>query len=103
MESDNQVPEQQIPQQPITQPSKSKNKKIAGITMIVFIALVFIISGLILAFNLSSKKEPPATDTATVSKDSEIAPKTTYSNPFDKSTQYVNPFFSYKNPFDNLK
>lgn len=26
-----------------------------------------------------------------------------YQNPFDKSTQYVNPFSSYKNPFDQLK
>lgn len=25
--------------------------------------------------------------------------KTTYNNPFDKSTQYVNPFEKYKNPF----
>lgn len=26
-----------------------------------------------------------------------------YQNPFDKSAQYVNPFSTYKNPFDNLK
>lgn len=26
-----------------------------------------------------------------------------YQNPFDKKTQYVNPFSSYKNPFDTLK
>ncbi|HLD26893.1 MAG TPA: hypothetical protein VJB63_02985 [Patescibacteria group bacterium] len=25
-----------------------------------------------------------------------------YQNPFDKKTQYVNPFSSYKNPFDTL-
>lgn len=26
-----------------------------------------------------------------------------YQNPFDKNTQYINPFSSYKNPFDTLK
>lgn len=26
-----------------------------------------------------------------------------YQNPFDKNAQYVNPFSSYKNPFDVLK
>lgn len=29
--------------------------------------------------------------------------QTQYQNPFDKNAQYVNPFDSYKNPFDNLK
>lgn len=29
--------------------------------------------------------------------------KTEYKNPFEKDTQYVNPFSEYKNPFDNLK
>lgn len=26
-----------------------------------------------------------------------------YQNPFDKSTQYVNPFSEFKNPFDLIK
>ena len=26
-----------------------------------------------------------------------------YQNPFDKNSQYVNPFSGYKNPFDALK
>lgn len=29
--------------------------------------------------------------------------QTAYQNPFDKGSQYVNPFSGYKNPFDNLK
>lgn len=29
--------------------------------------------------------------------------QTDYQNPFDKKTQYVNPFASYKNPFDSLQ
>ena len=28
-----------------------------------------------------------------------VATKTKYKNPFDKKTQYVNPFETYKNPF----
>lgn len=33
----------------------------------------------------------------------EVSLQTQYQNPFDKNTQYVNPFSSYKNPFDALK
>lgn len=36
-------------------------------------------------------------------KNSAVAPQTDYSNPFDKDSQYVNPFSKYKNPFDLLK
>lgn len=32
-----------------------------------------------------------------------VAVKEEYKNPFDKNTQYQNPFNSYKNPFDELK
>lgn len=32
-----------------------------------------------------------------------VAPETNYANPFDKNTQYVNPFSTYKNPFDSLQ
>ena len=32
-----------------------------------------------------------------------VALKSEYSNPFEKETQYVNPFSSRKNPFDELR
>lgn len=32
-----------------------------------------------------------------------VSLQTQYANPFDKNSQYVNPFASYKNPFDALK
>lgn len=32
-------------------------------------------------------------------KKASVEIKTTYKNPFDKNTQYVNPFEKYKNPF----
>ena len=28
--------------------------------------------------------------------------RASYANPFEKDTQYVNPFASYKNPFDEI-
>lgn len=37
------------------------------------------------------------------SKAPRVKLQTQYENPFDKNTQYVNPFSSYQNPFDKLK
>ncbi len=37
------------------------------------------------------------------SKEPTVSLQKQYQNPFDKSAQYVNPFASYKNPFDLLK
>ena len=36
-------------------------------------------------------------------REASISLQTQYQNPFDKDTQYVNPFAKYKNPFDSLK
>ena len=38
-----------------------------------------------------------------VSKDVQVQLASEYQNPFNKDTQYVNPFSEYKNPFDNLR
>ncbi len=32
-----------------------------------------------------------------------VSLKKDYQNPFDKNSQYINPFSGYKNPFDSLK
>lgn len=37
------------------------------------------------------------------SKELKVPLKAAYENPFDQTTQYVNPFSEYKNPFDYLK
>lgn len=37
------------------------------------------------------------------SKEPTVELQKQYQNPFDKNTQYVNPFSKYKNPFDSLK
>lgn len=36
------------------------------------------------------------------SKQPSVTLQTKYDNPFDKNSQYVNPFSSYKNPFNDL-
>lgn len=38
-----------------------------------------------------------------IKKEASVSLQKQYQNPFDKSAQYVNPFSTYKNPFDNLK
>ncbi len=38
-----------------------------------------------------------------IKKEPTVSLQKQYQNPFDKSAQYVNPFSSYKNPFDSLK
>ena len=37
------------------------------------------------------------------SSDPTVALQTVVKNPFDKTSQYVNPFSGYKNPFDTAK
>lgn len=48
---------------------------------------------------LPSKLVPPLSG---LSKPSAVNLKQQYQNPFDKSSQFVNPFSKYKNPFDTL-
>lgn len=36
-------------------------------------------------------------------KESKVAVKEDYTNPFDKEAQYLNPFSQYKSPFENIK
>lgn len=54
------------------------------------LAVVVFRSGAVKITQKSSIKEPTVQLTES------------YQNPFDKTTQYVNPFSEYKNPFDNL-
>lgn len=52
---------------------------------------------------LRQQNSSTTTDTKSNSQKSAIAPQTSYANPFDKKSQYTNPFSEYKNPFDTLK
>ncbi|MEK7521508.1 MAG: hypothetical protein AAB599_01760 [Patescibacteria group bacterium] len=54
-------------------------------------------------FVLQGKVKLPSSLTQLTQKKPEVGLQTTYQNPFDKDSQYVNPFSQYKNPFNNLK
>lgn len=60
-----------------------------GIPLLVVIVAVIVI--------LALRGQGPAVQL--FKKGPKVEVKTTYKNPFDKSTQYVNPFEKYKNPF----
>lgn len=53
--------------------------------------------------NTSTKPAPSATVEQTDTASNSAQLKTEYNNPFDKKSQYSNPFADYQNPFDNLK
>jgi len=67
------------------------------------LALLVVVSiGLIIVLQSQNRLTSKAPITTTTSASS-IAPQNQYENPFDKDSQYVNPFSDYKNPFDSLK
>jgi len=61
--------------------------------IILFVVIVVLIVGVILFYVPSSPLQK------IVQKQSSVEIKTTYKNPFDKNSQYMNPFETYKNPF----
>lgn len=77
-------------------------KGIAHILFLVILLVVGIGVGLYLIKNpqiLKSRANFPGFG----SKEPTVTVKTEYQNPFKKETQYVNPFQSYKNPFEVAK
>ncbi|QQG43289.1 MAG: hypothetical protein HYW45_03740 [Candidatus Daviesbacteria bacterium] len=74
-------------------------KKEAGVIapIILLLLLVLVVIGFLAYRGLVKIPGLPQSSTASVDLQSQ------YQNPFDKSAQYVNPFSSYKNPFDSLK
>lgn len=80
------------------------NKGFAHLVLI----LILVIAVAVVYFVLQTTGQsllPGAGNNQTVNNNSDgkVVLKTDYQNPFDKNTQYVNPFASYKNPFDNLR
>lgn len=74
---------------------------------------IYAIVAFLLSFTLLivTSLQPPSTTSARVenktpqveNQEPSVTLKTDYQNPFDKSTQYVNPFSDYKNPFDAIE
>ncbi len=96
----------QSSQEQVLEPEKktvfSKNRKnfiilaVSGVIIVLFLAvIVFVVTSL--------QKEKETESLPQTLQTSSVAPRTEYENPFEENSQYVNPFFSYKNPFDNLK
>lgn len=77
---------------------------VAPIFLILPIVVVIAIIG-VLIFAKGTVKLPGKSASAPTgsSEEAQVELKTEYQNPFDKSTQYENPFSEYQNPFDQLK
>jgi len=74
----------------------------------IFIILIVIILGVWIFIsqgfiNLPFSNQLSSLDDEKVVSEPSITLKTQYQNPFDKTSQYVNPFAETKNPFDALK
>lgn len=67
------------------------------ITVLIALGYILISQGVIkIPSQLNpSNKQPTQSSSANL--------KNIYQNPFEKDTQYVNPFSEYKNPFDNVQ
>ena len=72
---------------------------IALLPLILLLLIVVVAVTFIYKKNLAPFKATQSSQKTT----STVAVKTEYQNPFDKNSQYVNPFSPYKNPFDSIK
>lgn len=76
-------------------PKKVNNKGVIHLAL-PFVFLLVLAGGLFILVSLKIIKLPAL---PFLQKGPSVELKTEYKNPFDKETQYVNPFESYKNPF----
>lgn len=78
------------------QPASHRGEQ-AGIIHLLPLLLVaaLLVVGALLVLGI--KVKIPTKDTASVEL------QAGYSNPFNKDSQYINPFSEYKNPFDSLR
>ncbi len=75
-----------------------------GVIALVAPLLLLLIVAAVLFILISQKIiKNPLKSLPGVRKEPTVSLQTQYQNPFDKNAQYVNPFASYKNPFDALK
>lgn len=68
-----------------------------------FILAVFVVIDILFIFNNLTKNINTTISTQkSLENQINLSLKKEYENPFDKKTQYVNPFSQSQNPFDNL-
>lgn len=81
-----------------------KQKGISGILIIILLAALAAVALLVLSNNLTLPQLDQAkVDRSVAPQEAQVTLQSKYQNPFDKNTQYTNPFSDYKNPFDQLK
>lgn len=69
-----------------------------GFAHVLLLVIMLAATALLLYFLVSSGK----LNIPGLTKKPNVELKTEYKNPFDRETQYVNPFQEYKNPFNNI-
>ncbi len=75
--------------------SSRKKKIFIALSLLLVIGVVYVA---LIRFGII--KDPfPLQNIPFLSKEPKVSIKTEYKNPFDKKTQFVNPFNKYKNPF----
>lgn len=72
------------------------------ILLVVILAVTLLLISALFYTKIFNKKLPSITNQNN-SQEASVQIKKDYQNPFDKNTQYINPFNQTKNPFDNLK
>jgi len=75
---------------------RQKKKLVIGLLL----ALLFIVVIYVALVRFGVIKDPfPLPSIPLLQKGPQVSIKTDYKNPFDKKTQFINPFDDYKNPF----
>ena len=80
----------------------SQDRGIVHLIPLIILGVVAIITvGLLLIYKGAIKN--PAPSIIKIPTEGQVKLTAEYKNPLDASSQYVNPFSGYKNPFDALK
>lgn len=74
---------------------KLESKKRIKVLVLLVLVVVVVVSALVY-FKIIRN---PIQNIPLLQKEPKVSIKTEYNNPFDKKTQYINPFETYKNPF----
>lgn len=69
------------------------------IHLLLILIIVLVIGGIGVGVYLVSKPQIFKSKASSAENLPKVELKSEYKNPFDKNTQYVNPFDQYKNPF----
>lgn len=79
----------------------TKNRPVRRQAGVVHLFALLLVAGLLIVVAFLVVRGSLKTPTKSTQVSVEL--QASYANPFEKDTQYVNPFAEYKNPFDNLE